>query len=286
VQQLINGFSTGAVYALIALGYSLVFSVMRMINLAHCDIMMVGAYTGYLCAVYLNAGFIVSCIISVIVCSLLGIIIERSVYFKIHDTSIYLMVASIGVSLLIEYIFMLIFGADARVYPPNFMGGLITGNINIPVSRFITLIITLILTVLLQLLLLKTKYGMAMRAVADDKIAAELCGVDEKSTISFAFCLGSSLAGIAGVIYGSMYLINPMMGTVIGIKAFVAAVIGGIGNLSGAVLGGFVLGLAETLTGSVLSTAFKDVGAYIILIFILLIKPGGLTNSKFGKARL
>ncbi|MDR2654447.1 MAG: branched-chain amino acid ABC transporter permease [Oscillospiraceae bacterium] len=287
MQQVINGLSSGAVYALIALGYSLIFSVMRMVNMAHCDVMMAGAYTGWLCADYLGLGLFASCAAAALVCGALGLVIERLVCRPIRGAGLSLMTASIGVSLLIEYIFMLVFGADARAYPPGFTGGVLSaGGLNLPQSKLTALGAALILALVLQIFLFNTQRGRAMRAVADDEKAARLCGIDEKKAAGLAFAAGSALAGAAGVIYGSMYLVTPLMGVSPGMKAFAAAVIGGIGDLGGAVLGGFVLGLTETLAGNLFGTAFKNAAAYIILIVILLLSPGGLTGSKFGKARL
>jgi branched-chain amino acid transport system permease protein len=249
--------------------------------------MMAGAYAGYLCAVYLKLGFWLSCLGAALFCLALGLLIEHLTCRPIRGAGISLMTASIGVSLLLEYIFMLTFGADAKVYPDGFMDGVINiSGISVPKSKLAALGATLVLTLLLQLFLGKTRQGRAMRAVADDKIAARLCGADENAVTGLAFALGSALAGAAGVIYGSMYIITPMMGVSPGIKAFTAAAVGGIGSMSGAVLGGFMLGLVETLTGSLFSTAFKDAAAYVLLIVVLLVKPGGLTGSKFGKARL
>ena len=288
MQQVINGLSIGSVYALIALGYSLVFGVMRMINLAHCDIMMIGAYVGYICTVYLGMGLVLSIIWAVTVCSAVGICIEKFAFRPLKGvTGMPVMVVAIGVSLLIEYIFMFIFGADTRVYSGSYMRGILSfGDVVIPVSRVVVLALSVAIMIALQIVLSKTMAGKAMRAVADDDFAAELCGVDEKLTTRLAFALGSALAAVAGVFYGAMYVIHPLMGTIPGIKAFVAAVVGGIGSVSGAVLGGFALGMAETFAGAVLHTAFKDVTAYLILIAVLLFRPGGITGVKSENSRL
>lgn len=288
MQQVINGLSIGAVYALIALGYSLVFGVMRMINLAHCDVMMTGAYAGYICAVYFKMGLVLSIIWAVVICSVVGICIEKFAFRPLKGvTGMPIMVVAIGVSLFIEYIFMFIFGADVRVYPSSYMGGVLSlGDTVIPFSRVAVLVASIVIMVLLQIILSKTMAGKAMRAVADDDFAASLCGVDEKATTRMAFVFGSALAAIAGVFYGAMYVIHPLMGTIPGIKAFVAAVVGGIGSVPGAVLGGFCLGMAETFAGTFLHTAFKDVVSYIILIAVLLFRPGGIAGSKSGSSRL
>lgn len=288
MQQVINGLSIGSVYALIALGYSLVFGVMRMINLAHCDIMMVGAYVGYICAVYLNMGLLLSVIWAVVICSVLGICIEKFAFRPLRDvTGMPIMVVAIGVSLLLEYVCMFIFGADVKVYPPSYLSGIVSfSDVVVPFSRIAVLIVSVGLMIVLQIILSKTMAGKAMRAVADDDFAATLCGVDEKSTTRLAFGMGSALAAVAGVFYGAMYIISPLMGTMPGIKAFVAAVVGGIGSVSGAVLGGFSLGMAETFAGTFLHSSFKDVASFLILIAVLLFRPGGIIGSKSGKSRL
>ncbi len=284
LEQLVSGVSVGAVYALIALGYTMVFGVLRLINFAHCDVMMVGAYIGYLCAVYLKTGFVLSAILSALGCAVLGLAIERFCYRPLRDArGMPLMVVTLGVSLLLQYGVMLAFGAGARAYPSGFAGGVVQiGGVSIASSKLYALILCLVLTAALQLMLTKTRAGRAMRAVADDKTAAMLCGIRQQSTISLAFVMGCALAGVAGAVYGSMYLLSPLMGVTPGLKAFAAAVIGGIGSVPGAVLGGFALGLAEALAGAVLGTATRDVASFVLLIAFLLLRPGGIVGSKAG----
>ncbi|MFA9379612.1 MAG: branched-chain amino acid ABC transporter permease [Acetanaerobacterium sp.] len=284
LEQLVSGLSVGAVYALIALGYTLVFGVLRLINFAHCDVMMVGAYAGYLSSVYLKAGFILSAVIAAALCAGLGLIIERVCYRPLRGArGMPLMVVTLGVSLLLQYSVMLIFGAGARAYPSGFSGGVIhLGAVTIPSSKLAALLIGVTLTALLQLMLTKTRAGRAMRAVSDDEVAARLCGIHEQGAISLAFVLGCALAGVAGAVYGSMYLISPLMGVTPGLKAFAAAVVGGIGSVPGAVLGGFTLGMCEAFAGAAFGTASRDVASFALLIGFLLLRPGGIVGSKAG----
>ena len=277
IQQIINGLSTGAVYAVIALGYTMVFGVLRLINFAPCDVMMVGAYVGYLCAVYLRCGFILSALAAAVICSLLGLAVERIGYRPLRGTTgMPMFVAALAISLLIEYIMVLIFGAQVRAYPPKYLGGVVhIGSLTLPMGKVITLAATFVILIILQLLLRCTKSGRAMRAAADDPLACSLCGVAENAPVRMAFAIGSALAGVAGVIYGSMYVIEPFMGVTIGLKAFAAAVVGGIGNVAGAVFGGLLLGLTESLTGTVFGAEYKDITAFAVMIIFLLATKRG-----------
>lgn len=284
LEQIVSGLSVGAVYALIALGYTLVFGVLRLINLAHCDVMMVGAYAGYLCAAHLGQGLVVSALFAAVLCAALGVLIEWVCYRPLLAAKgMPLLVVTLGVSLLLQYGMMLLFGAEARAYPAGFAGGVVTlGAVRIPTIKLAALTAGIVLTAALQLMLTKTRSGRAMRAVADDNTAARLCGIDERGAVSLAFAAGCALAGVAGAVYGSMYLLNPLMGVAPGLKAFAAAVIGGIGSVPGAVLGGFVLGLSEAFAGAVFGTASRDIVSFALLIAFLLVRPGGLTNAKSG----
>ncbi len=281
-EQLISGLSVGAVYALIALGYTLVFGVLRLVNFAHCDVMMFGAYAGYLASTLLHTGLWLSALLAAALCAGLGLIIERLCYRPLRGVrGMPVLVVTLGVSLLLQYTMMLIFGAGARAYPAADGQGVVhLGGIALPVSKLITLVTGLVFTAGLQFVLLKTRSGRAMRAVAEDSVAARLCGMEEQSAISLAFILGCSLAGVAGALYGSMYLISPLMGVSPGLKAFAAAVVGGIGSVPGAVLGGFALGLAEAFAGAVFGTATRDMASFALLIGFLLLRPGGIVGSK------
>lgn len=282
LEQLIAGLSVGAVYALIALGYSLVFGVLRLINFAHCDIMMAGAYAGYLCASVLGAGLAVSALFAALFCAALGVVVERVCYRPLSSArGMPLLVVTLGVSLFLQYGMMLLFGSGARAYPDGDADGVVyIGTAAVPLARLWALLLCVALTAALQLFLRKTRAGRAMRAVADDTTAARLCGIREQNSVSLAFALGCALAGAAGAVLGYLYLINPLMGVAPGLKAFAAAVIGGIGSVPGAVLGGLALGLLETLAGAVFGTASRDVVSFALLIGFLLLRPGGLMNIK------
>lgn len=286
--QLINGLAVGAVYALIALGYTLVFGVLRLFNFAHCDVMMAGAYIGWLCAERLGLTLLPAAAVSAGACALLGLAMERFGYRPLYGASgMPLMVVALGISLLLQYTAMLVFGAGARVYPLGYTGGVVRlGSVALPVSKATALLLCVSLTVGLELVLKHTRAGRAVRAVADDKTAARLCGIYENRAVSLAFVLGSALAGISGVVYGSMYLVSPLMGLTPGLKAFAASVIGGIGSIPGAVLGGLALGLSEALAGAVFGTATKDMVSFVLLIAFLLLRPGGIMNSRSGTGRV
>lgn len=288
MQQLINAMASGAVYALIALGYTLVFGVLRLINFAHCDVMMVGAYVGYVCCVYLKLPIVLCILIAMAVCGVLGMLIEKTAYKPLREApAISVLIGAIGVSLILEYSMMLIFKAEPKAYPADFMGGVLEiGEIVLPISKLTTLILSVLMMILLQLFLSYCKNGRAMRAISDDKKAAELCGVNPDKIISFTFFVGSALAGAAGVIYGAMYSVNPLMGLNPGLKAFAAAALGGIGNIPGAVLGGFALGLTETFAAVYFSTALKELISFILLIGILLLKPDGILGKNHQADRL
>ena len=283
LQQVINALSTGGVYALIALGYTLVFGVLRLINFAHCDVMMVGAYVGYIAAAWLHLPLLPALVLSMGICALLGVILERFAYRPVRQSpGIAALVVAIGASLLIEYTIMLAFGASPKAVNFNELNGVMNlFGASIPVSRLFMLAVSILLMLALQGILTHTKSGRAMRAMACDSEAAKLCGVNLNATTMLAFALGSALAGTCGVLYGSMFAINPLMGVSPGLKAFVAAVVGGIGSIPGAVLGGLALGLCETFAAVFISTSFKDAAAFVMLIGVLLIRPGGITNSQW-----
>lgn len=280
-QQLINGISLGSIYALIALGYTMVYGIINLINFAHGDIYMVGAYVGFALTTFLHLGFLPSLIISMIVCSLLGMLIEKVAYKPIRNsTRIAALITAISVSLLLEYVMMYFVKPDTRTFPNVLASKNITffgGNVVMDVKNVYIVLITVGLMLTLQYIVRKTKIGKAMRAVSLDKEAAELMGINVNKTISYTFAMGSALAGAAGVLVGVYYnSINPLMGVVPGLKAFVAAVIGGIGIIPGAVFGGLFLGMTETMVSAYGGSIFKDAVAFAILILILLVKPNGL----------
>lgn len=284
LQQLINGVSLGSIYALMALGYTMVYGIINLINFAHGDIYMVGAYVGFALTTFLGLGFFPSLLISMVACSILGMAIEKVAYKPIRNsTRIAALITAISVSLFLQYTMMYFVKPDTRTFPEVLNSKMLTffnGNVMLDVKNIYILAITIILMIALQYIVHKTKIGKAMRAVSLDKEAAELMGVNVNRTISTTFALGSALAGAAGVLVGVYYnTINPLMGVAPGLKAFIAAVLGGIGVIPGAVFGGFFLGMTETMVSAYGGSIFKDAVAFTILIIILLVKPNGLLGK-------
>ncbi|MGE5631904.1 MAG: branched-chain amino acid ABC transporter permease [Caulobacteraceae bacterium] len=284
IQQLVNGVSLGSIYALIALGYTMVYGIINLINFAHGDIYMVGAYVGFALTTFLHLGFFPSLIISMVVCGLLGVVIEKFAYKPIRNsTRIAALITAISVSLFLEYGMMYFVKAETRTFPevlPDKQIRLFNTNAVLDIKNLYIILVTIALMLVLQYIIYKTKVGKAMRAVSLDGDAAQLMGIDMNNTISYTFAIGSALAGAAGVLVGIYYnSINPLMGIVPGLKAFVAAVIGGIGIIPGAVLGGFFLGMTETMVSAFGGSLYKDAVAFTILILVLLIKPNGLLGK-------
>nr|WP_231980605.1 branched-chain amino acid ABC transporter permease [Tessaracoccus coleopterorum] len=284
MQQLINSLSLGSIYALIALGYTMVYGIIKLINFAHGDVYMVGAYVGYASMSFLHLGFFESLILAMLICAVLGVVIEKVAYRPLRNsTRIAALITAIGVSLLIEYTMMFFVGADPRAYPamPDFMNGSFNiGGVIIKNQQLMIIGVSVFLMLVLQFVVKKTRMGKAMRAVSQDPDAAQLMGISVDRTISFTFAIGSALAGAAGVLVGVYYnSINPLMGIIPGLKAFVAAVFGGIGIIPGALIGGYVIGGAETLVSSIGLSLFKDGVVFAILILILIIKPAGLLGK-------
>ncbi|MFC5448195.1 branched-chain amino acid ABC transporter permease [Paenibacillus aestuarii] len=282
IQQIINGISLGSIYALIALGYTMVYGIIRLINFAHGDVFMVGAFIGFYAIKYAGLGFFPALIIAMVICALLGVVIERIAYKRLRNASrIAALITAIGVSLLIEYGTIYLRGAQPEAFPQvlpsesfHFLGATISST-----SLFI-LCVSVVLMIILQFIVRRTKIGKAMRAVSHDAEAARLMGINVDRTISATFAIGSALAGAAGVIFGIYYTkIEPLMGVIPGLKAFVAAVLGGIGIIPGAAIGGFVLGLVETLVSALGYSNWRDAAAFIILILILIFKPSGILGK-------
>lgn len=281
LQQLINGLSLGSIYALIALGYTMVYGIINLINFAHGDIYMLGAYIGFALTTFFHLGFFPALIISMLLCAILGIIIEKGAYKPIRNsTRIAALITAISVSLFLEYGTMYFVNAETRTFPQVLASKsikLFNGGVILNTTDIYIILITVVLMVLLQYVIHKTKTGKAMRAVAMDKEAAQYMGISVDNTVSVTFAIGSALAGAAGVLVGVYYnSINPLMGVVPGLKAFIAAVIGGIGIIPGAVFGGYFLGMTETMVSAYGGSLYKDGVAFAILIIILLIKPNGL----------
>jgi branched-chain amino acid transport system permease protein len=283
LQQLLNGLSLGAIYALIALGYTMVYGVLRFINFAHSDVFMVGAFIGYYLGKLVPEGTlwggILVLLAAMLGCAALGILIERLAYRPLrHAPTLNVLITAIGVSLLLEYSGQIFFGAAPRTFPAVFpVTNLTFGNLVLSSNQLIVMLVAALLMVGLQFIVHRTKIGTAMRAVSLNPKAAQLVGVNNDVVISFTFGLGSALAAAGGILYALNYpSIDPLMGVMPGLKAFVAAILGGIGNIPGAALGGLLLGTVETFVSGSQWSTYKDAIAFAILIIILLFRPTGL----------
>ena len=282
LQQLVNGLILGSVYALLALGYTMVYGIIKLINFAHGDIYMMGAFMGYFLINSLHLNFFLALILAMVGTAALGVLVEFLAYRPLRNsTRIAALITAIGVSFFLEYVMVYFVGANTRSFPQvietvryNF------GPISLTNIQLMILIISLILMVLLQVIVQKTKMGKAMRAVSVDSDAAQLMGINVNRTISFTFALGSALAGAAGVLIALYYnALEPLMGMTPGIKSFVAAVLGGIGIIPGAALGGFVIGLLETFATAFGMSDFRDAIVYGILLLILIVRPAGILGK-------
>ena len=285
LQYLINGISIGAVYAIIALGYTMVYGIAKMLNFAHGDIIMVGAYISFCVTNYLGLPAFVSVIAAMAVCTLLGILIEKLAYMPLRGTpSLAVLITAIGVSYFLQNGAQLIWGSApknfASIVPlkPIFLAG---GQLVITGEVIVTIAASVLIMVGLTLFTTKTKIGKAMRAVSEDRAAAQLMGISVNNTISMTFAIGSALAAIAGVLLCSTVpTLQPTTGAMPGIRAFTAAVFGGIGSIPGAMLGGILLGVIETFSKAYISTQFSDAIVFSVLIIILLVKPAGLLGKQ------
>lgn len=290
IQHLINGTSLGSIYALIALGYTMVYGILRMINFAHSDVYMVGSFAAYYVARFLGiegkpglASLAVLLLSSMLTCALLGMLIERFAYRPLRKSpKLNILITAIGVSLFLQYTAQLIFGADPKVFPDVMTDSVMFEVGQVPVKTFdITVLIVGIIAMLaLRFLIYKTKTGKAMRAVSSNSAVASMLGINVDRIITITFIIGSSLAGVGSVLVGMKYpKIDPLMGMMIGMKAFVAAVLGGIGSLPGAILGGLIMGLSEEMVVAYFSSTYRDALAFGILIIILIFKPSGLLGK-------
>jgi branched-chain amino acid transport system permease protein len=281
-QQLINGISLGSIYALIALGYTMIYGIIKLINFAHGDVYMVGAYIGFFAITQVHISIVPALLISMVVTGILGILIERLAYKPLRSAPrLSVLITAIGVSFFLEYTTMYFVSPTPRTFPAVFDDVAWTfGPLVINGQQVLILGITFALMAILTYIVQRTRLGKAMRAASFDTETAQLMGVDADKIISFTFCIGSALAAVAGVLVGVYYnSIDPLMGIMPGLKAFVAAVLGGIGILPGAVAGGLILGIVEAFVSGFLSSTFRDAAAFAILILVLLFKPTGL----FGK---
>ena len=285
-QQLINGVSLGSIYALIALGYTMIYGIMKLINFAHGDIYMLGAYFGYWAITGLGLPFIPAIVLAMIGAAVVGIIVERLAYRPMRNAPrIAILITAIGVSFLLEYGMILFVSPQPRTFPPVFEATVYhLGPLVVNSQQIIILIISLLLMGLLTYIVNHTTAGKAMRAVSFDADAARLMGINIDRTIAMTFAIGSALAAAGGVLVGVYYnSIDPLMGMTPGIKAFVAAVLGGIGIIPGAMLGGIILGVVEALVAGIGLSTFRDAAAFLILIFILLYKPAGLLGKNVSE---
>ncbi|MGN0785564.1 MAG: branched-chain amino acid ABC transporter permease [Candidatus Aphodomorpha sp.] len=286
LRQIINGLQAGSIYALVALGYSMVYGIIMLLNFAHGDIIMIGAYIAWLCMARFALNPVFAVVFAVIGCVLLGVTIEKVAYKPLRSAPrISLLITAIGISFLLENAAQMIFGAGAQVIPPFFsVPNPSIGSIEIPGTAIVTIVVTAISMIGLTLLIQKTKMGKAMRAVSEDTGAAQLMGININRTISFTFAIGSALAGIGSVLYCTAYpQAYATMGSMLGLKAFVAAVLGGIGSIPGAMIGGFAIGLAEALVSAAGLSVWKDGVVFAILIVVLLIRPTGILGRSMAE---
>lgn len=289
LQHLVNGISLGSLYALLAIGYTMVYGILRLINFAHGDIFMISTYAAF----YLMSSAVfpwwLSFILAIILTCLLGMIVERAAYRPLRSAPrISLLISSIGMSYLIENLSVVLFGGRPKSFPipALFDRSLEIGSITISSLSILIPIITVIVLVTLIYMVNNTKTGMAMRAVSKDYEAARLMAIDVNKIITVTFAIGSTLAAVGGIMWGMKYpSLIPLMGVMPGIKCFIAAVVGGIGNIKGAVLGGFILGLGEIMLVAFMPalSGYRDAFAFILLIFILLVKPTGLMGKNLAE---
>lgn len=285
LSYLINGISLGSVYAIIALGYTMVYGIAKMLNFAHGDVIMVGCYIVFMTMSGQGLGTIPAVVLSIIVCTLLGIVIEKIAYKPLRKaTPLAVLITAIGVSYFLENAALLIFGADTRSFtnvvtlPALKLAG---GALTISSTTIVTFLACVVIMVALMLFIKKTKAGQAMLAVSEDKDAAQLMGVNVNATISLTFAIGSGLAAVAGVLFCSAYpTLTPYTGAMPGIKAFTAAVFGGIGSIPGALIGGILLGVIEILGRAYISSQLSDAIVFAVLIIVLLVKPSGILGKQ------
>ena len=282
VETLISGLTLGSIYALIALGYTMVYGIAKMLNFAHGDIIMIGAYAVIVSVATLRLPAVVAILISVAVCTLLGVTIEFLAYRPLRQSPpLTVLITAIGVSYLLQNVALLIFGSEQKSTPRMFqLPDLKLGAVTISGVALLTLGVTAVIMIALTLFINKTRMGKAMRAVSEDKEAAELMGISVNRTITVTFAIGSALAAVASIFFGATYVyIKPTTGSMPGIKAFTAAVFGGIGSIPGAMLGGILLGLLEQLSKTYISTLWSDAIVFGVLVLVLVVKPSGLLGK-------
>lgn len=288
VSYLINGISLGSVYALIALGYTMVYGIAKMLNFAHGDVIMIGAYTVFITVSTLGLPPLAGILLSVVVCTVLGMTIERVAYKPLRMASpLAVLITAIGVSYLLQNVALLIFGANTKSFtsvvsiPALKLAG---GQLTISGETMVTVVTCVVIMIVLTTFIKKTKAGQAMLAVSEDKGAAQLMGINVNGTIALTFAIGSALAAVAGMLLCSAYpSLTPYTGAMPGIKAFVAAVFGGIGSIPGAFVGGLLLGVIENLSKAYISSEMADAIVFGVLIVVLLVRPTGLFGKKISE---
>ncbi|MGI6265311.1 MAG: branched-chain amino acid ABC transporter permease [Acutalibacteraceae bacterium] len=288
LSNVINGLSLGSVYAIIALGYTMVYGIAKMLNFAHGDVIMVGAYIAYVSMVSLGLPSLVAVFLAMVVCTFLGIVIERLAYKPLRQaSSLAVLITAIGVSYFLQNAALLIWKSDPKTFSSIVHFGslsLFDGQLIITAESIVTILVSVLIMVGLTLFTKKSKIGKAMRAVSEDKGAAELMGINVNVTISVTFAIGSALAAIAGALLCSAYpILVPTTGSMPGIKAFTAAVFGGIGSIPGAMVGGLLLGLIEIFSKAYVSMELSDAIVFAVLIVVLLVKPTGLLGKKISE---
>ncbi|MCL1862087.1 MAG: branched-chain amino acid ABC transporter permease [Defluviitaleaceae bacterium] len=289
VMQLINGLSIGSIYALVALGYTMVYGIVKLINFAHGDVIMVGAYIIFLLVMYTGMHFVPAVLIAMAGCALLGVLMEKIAYKPLRNASrLSALITAIGVSLFLQNLFMTIFSPAPRPFPTIGLQGSVRifGNATVSNLAIVTIVVSLVMMGLLQIFVKMTKMGKAMRAVSEDAGAASLMGINVNTTIAITFAVGSALAAVGSFLFASTFpQVQPFMGLDMGLKAFVAAVLGGIGVIPGAMLGGLLLGIIEVMTRAFIpgGTQWSDAVVFSLLIIILLLKPSGLMGKSVGE---
>ena len=285
LSYLISGISLGSVYAIIALGYTMVYGIAKMLNFAHGDVIMIGGYVSFCAMFYLGLPSIVAVLMAVVVCTVLGIVIERLAYKPLRSApSLAVLITAIGVSYFLQNAALLLWSSNTKVFTSVIPKGNISlfgGQLTIPYVTLVTIVVCIIIMIALVWFTSKTKMGKAMRACSEDKGAAQLMGINVNGTISLTFAIGSGLAAIAGVLLCSAYpTLVPTTGSMPGIKAFTAAVFGGIGSIPGALLGGVLLGIIEIFAKAYISTQLSDAIVFAVLIVVLIVRPAGLLGKQ------
>ena len=286
IQTLISGLSLGSIYALIALGYTMVYGLAKMLNFAHGDTIMIGAYAGIIAVGQMNLPPLAAVLLSILICALLGVLIEFLAYKPLRQAPpLSVLITAIGVSYFLQNLALILFGSQQKAYPTlAVMSHYTIGGVTVDGISILTLLVTAVIMVVLTFFINKTRLGKAMRAVSEDKAAASLMGISVNGTITLTFAIGSALAAVASIFYGMSYVyIKPTTGAMPGIKAFTAAVFGGIGSVPGAMLGGILLGVIEQLSKTYISTLWSDAIVFGVLVLVLVVKPTGLLGKTMNE---